>query len=237
MVKSQYENLVIQTTPLLGCSLPEGKSPWDKDGIFTFTQTYNRFYKDDIKPSYIPCLGKWSTQKPQLTPLGRINIIERSILVSKKILTILTAFKLAPHILFSIPYEITYEINSQWDETGEYYLLFFYTSLFNKINWQNSTFFQHVHTEEDIIFSKDLKFESSDRFTQVYPSELIEKGYDFTPQDLFLDIEPYTYDLFGLFYIDNNLIISEACAAALRKAKAYSMYNKTEPLRFNIIHS
>ena len=85
MIKVHYEKLNIQTSPLLRCTLPEGKSPWDDDGIFTFTSTYDRFYRDDTSPRFNPCFGKWFTQKPQLSPLGRINIVERSFLVNKKI--------------------------------------------------------------------------------------------------------------------------------------------------------
>ena len=234
MYMPQFEKLIVQSSPLLRCDLPAGKSPWDDDGIFTFSTKYDRFYIEDVKPRIDPCFGMWFTQKPQLTHLGAINIVERSILVSNKILPILSHFRLAPHVIYTLPYEIKYAINSQWNETGEYYLLFFYTSAFNNINWQYSTFFQHVHTEEEIVVARDLKFESSESFTKVYPTILIEKGYNFTPQELVLNFQSKPYDLFGLFYINNYLIISEACSNALRKAKAYSRYNKGVPLNFKL---
>lgn len=226
MIDRTYQKLEVSTTPFNWCRLNDKKTPWDEDGIVTFANQYNRFYLDDKVPSVSPHLGAWRTTAPQMKDVGALYALERGILVSEKLLKILKDFHLAPHVLFEVPYEIKYDINTQWNESGNYYVIFFYTSLFNDIVWSRSVFYQHVYTEPDIVIADDIQFESSNHFQKNYKINLMEEGLDISPRKLYFQDNTPQYDIFGVFYYERSFHISNSCADLLNKHKIFTKYTK-----------
>ncbi len=229
-----YNKLNIETTPLWFSKIPEGSTPRDENGIYTFAEKYNQFYLDDVEPFVEPELGVWSTQKPQLTEIGGIFPMTRGLLVSQKTLKILSDFKVAPYKLYSIPYEIRYMSNPQWDEFGNYYFLFFYTSGFNFIDWKSSYFYQHAYTEKSIVLKDNLQFNNAEDFVQEFKRLIFNEGLCLSPKNIRLLPSFEKYDLFGIYLYERNLIISQNLTEFCKKKKIFTRYNKAVDLDYKI---
>ena len=224
--------LDIGVLPHTGTLDDEGKNS------YKFAEKYNRFYLEDQIPAINPQkeLQKFRMLRPQ-TKISGFSPFKsnRGILVTEKTLAFLSDFHLAPHCIYEIPYEIIYEINTQWNSSHLSYYIFFYTSGFNHIDWESSSFYKHPQSNPKIVLEDNIQFNDASSFQQSYENAFYNGKLDLSPRKLTLQASLPKYDLFGMFFYESDLITSENLATLCKKKKFFDVYNKAVELPY-VIH-
>ena len=105
-----------------------------------FCEKYGTSYLDEKVPEVEPDFGVQSFDPRKDWDLGVVPFFERGVLVSKKAIRLLSKFNLAPHVFYGVKHETIYDSNPSWNTNGEFPFLFFYSSLFNYVLFEKSTF-------------------------------------------------------------------------------------------------